>query len=315
MIVLVTGGAGFIGSHLCRALLSMGHEVICLDNMFTGRKGNIRGMLAHPKFEFIRHDITEPFHVQSDVIFNLACPASPVHYQHNPLKTMRTNVVGMTHVIDLASETGARVVQASTSEVYGDPEQHPQREDYWGHVNPIGPRACYDEGKRAAEAMCFDAKRALGLDVRVARIFNTYGPNMDHHDGRVVSNFMVAGLQGLPLDVYGNGLQTRSLCYITDLVQGLLRLGLADIQNVCQLTTPVNLGNPDREITVLDLARMVVTLTGGASSIRHQPLPENDPLQRNPDIQLAKRVLDWSPTVSLVQGMKLTLHYFKRNVG
>ncbi|HOQ31350.1 MAG TPA: SDR family oxidoreductase [Candidatus Hydrogenedens sp.] len=302
---LVTGGAGFIGSHLCEALLQRGEEVICLDNFFTGRKRNIQHLIGNPKFEVIRHDITEPILLEVDRIFNLACPASPVHYQFNAVKTIKTNVMGALNVLGMAKRVKARVLQASTSEVYGDPAVHPQPETYWGNVNPIGRRSCYDEGKRVAEALFFDYHRQNGVDIRVIRIFNTYGPRMLINDGRVVSNFIVQALRNEPITVFGDGSQTRSFCYISDLIEGILRM--MDCEG---FTGPVNLGNPG-EFTILELAKLVCEMTGSSSEIIFKPLPENDPCRRKPDISLAKEKLNWEPQIPLREGLKHTIEYFK----
>ena len=304
--VLVTGGAGFLGSHLCRRLIREGQEVICLDNYFTGHKRNIQDLLDHPGFELIRHDIVNPIFIEVDQIYNLACPASPVHYQYNPVKTIKTSVMGTTHMLGLAKRVRARILQASTSEVYGNPQVHPQSESYWGHVNPIGLRSCYDEGKRCAETLCFDFHRQNQVEIKVARIFNTYGPNMDINDGRVVSNFIIQALQNRPLTVYGDGSQTRSFCYVDDMVQGLVAL----MNSPKDFTGPVNLGNPD-EITIKELAEQVLRLTGSSSPIDHRPLPADDPVQRQPDIALAKDNLNWQPTVSLDEGLGHTIAFFK----
>jgi len=304
MRILVTGGAGFLGSHLCDRLLAEGHEVICLDNLFTGRKANIAHLLGEPRFEFVRHDVTDPFKFEVDQIYNLACPASPPHYQYNPIKTTKTSVMGAINCLGLAKRVKARVFQASTSEVYGDPAVHPQPESYWGHVNPIGRRSCYDEGKRVAETLFFDYHRENGVDIRIVRIFNTYGPRMHPNDGRVVSNFIVQALRGEDLTVYGDGSQTRSFCYVDDLIEGFVRLMSSETVG------PVNIGNPG-EFTMLQLAELVLRLVGGASKIVHLPLPADDPRQRRPDIALAKRALDWEPTVPLEEGLKRTIHYFR----
>lgn len=304
--VLVTGGAGFIGAHLCRELLAAGHEVICVDNFFTGSKKNLEELLDQPSFELIRHDIVFPLHLEADQVFNLACPASPIHYQHNPIKTIKANVLGTINVLGLGKRTGATVLQASTSEVYGDPQVHPQHESYWGHVNPIGLRSCYDEGKRCAETLCFDYHRRHAVPIKVARIFNTYGPKMHPQDGRVVSNFIVQALANEPITVYGEGLQTRSFCYVSDLVAGLIRL----MDTGSEVTGPVNLGNPT-EFTILELAEKVVDLTGSKSQIVHQALPSDDPLQRKPDISKAKELLSWRPRVELEEGLKRTIPYFE----
>lgn len=303
--VLVTGGAGFLGSHLCEALLAQGREVLCADNFFTGRKANIAHLLDHPRFELLRHDVTHALFVEVDRIYNLACPASPVHYQYNPVKTIKTSVLGAIHMLGLAKRVRARILQASTSEVYGDPAVHPQPETYWGHVNPIGIRSCYDEGKRAAECLFMDYHRQNGVDIRIARIFNTYGPRMLPNDGRVVSNFIVQALRGEPLTVYGTGSQTRSFCYVDDLVDGLVRL-----MNTEGLTGPLNLGNPS-EFTILELAERVRDLTGSRSEIRFLPLPSDDPTQRQPDISLAREKLGWGPRVPLEEGLRKTVEYFE----
>ncbi|MCS6885097.1 MAG: SDR family oxidoreductase [Acidobacteriota bacterium] len=305
MRILVTGGAGFIGAHLCRRLIADGHEVICLDNFFTGRKSNIAELLNHPRFELIRHDITQPILLEVDRIYNLACPASPVHYQYNPVKTIKTNILGTLHMLGLAKRVKARILQASTSEVYGDPLEHPQREDYWGNVNPIGLRSCYDEGKRCAETLMMDYHRQNGVDIRIVRIFNTYGPYMSENDGRVVSNFIVQALQGKDLTVYGDGSQTRSFCYVDDLIEGLCRM-----MNQDGFIGPVNLGNP-QEYTVLELAEMILKLTSSKSKIVYKPLPANDPAKRRPDITLAKERLGWTPKVDTVEGLKKTIEYFR----
>ncbi|GAB4291918.1 MAG: SDR family oxidoreductase [Myxococcota bacterium] len=307
MRILITGGAGFIGSHLCKRLLDEGNEVICLDNLFSSRKENIVPLLDNPRFEFVRHDITEPFRVEVDWIFNLACPASPVHYQVNPIKTVKTNVLGALNMLGLAKRVKARILQASTSEVYGNPDVHPQQESYNGNVNPIGPRSCYDEGKRVAETLFSDYHRQNRVDVRIARIFNTYGPNMMPDDGRVVSNFIIQALKNEPLTVYGDGSQTRSFCYIDDLVEGLLRLMRFE-GDAAHL--PVNLGNPS-EFTITELALLVLKLTKSKSKIERRPLPKDDPERRRPDIARAKKILDWSPKVKLEDGLKPTIDYFK----
>jgi len=305
MRILVTGGAGFLGSHLCERLIDQGHEVICLDNFFTGRKENVRHLMQNPKFEVIRHDVIDPFKAEVDRIYNLACPASPPHYQHNPIKTTKTSVMGAINCLGLAKRVGARVFQASTSEVYGDPEVHPQSEDYWGHVNPIGRRSCYDEGKRCAETLYFDYHRENKVDIRVIRIFNTYGPRMLADDGRVVSNFIVQALRGQDLTVYGDGSQTRSFCYVDDLIEGFLRF-----MEQTEVVGPMNLGNPG-EFTMLELAELVLKKVGGASKITHRPLPADDPKQRKPDISLAKKHLGWEPKVPLEEGIERTIAYFK----
>ncbi|MDE0820074.1 MAG: SDR family oxidoreductase [Opitutales bacterium] len=305
MRILVTGGAGFLGSHLCERLLARGDEVICLDNLFTGRRFNIIPLLEHSNFEFLRHDVVDPFKLEVDQIYNLACPASPVHYQHNPIKTVKTSVMGAINCLGLAKRIRARVFQASTSEVYGDPDVHPQTEDYRGNVNPIGPRACYDEGKRCAETLFFDYHRQNEVDVRVVRIFNTYGPRMLPDDGRVVSNFIVQALRGDDITVYGDGSQTRSFCYVDDLVQAFLLMMDQD-----DFIGPVNLGNT-HEFTILELANQVMELTGSTSTIVREPLPQDDPLQRKPDISLAREKLGWEPKISLKEGLARTIEYFK----
>jgi UDP-glucuronate decarboxylase len=306
--ILVTGGAGFIGSHLIDRLLGQGHDVICADNLFTGTKRNVDHLHGHPQFEFLRHDVTFPLYVEVDEIYNLACPASPVHYQHDPVQTTKTSVLGAINILGLAKRLRARVLQASTSEVYGDPVEHPQTEAYWGNVNPIGPRSCYDEGKRCAETLFFDYHRQHGVAVRVARIFNTYGPRMHHADGRVVSNFVVQALRGEDLTVYGDGRQTRSFCYVDDLVEGLLRLMAAD-----GVSGPINLGNP-REFTIAELAGQVLEQVGGSSSLRTLPLPQDDPRQRQPDIARAREVLGWEPTIPLAQGLGPTIAHFRERL-
>ena len=304
--VLVTGGAGFLGSHLCDRLVAAGNEVVCVDNYFTGVRGNIGGLLDHPSFEAMRHDITFPLYVEVDEIYNLACPASPIHYQHDPVQTTKTSVHGAINMLGLAKRVGARILQASTSEVYGDPQVHPQREDYWGHVNPVGLRSCYDEGKRCAETLFFDYHRQHGMLIKVARIFNTYGPRMHPNDGRVVSNFIIQALTGEAITVYGDGRQTRSFCYCDDLVDGLVRL-MATGDDV---TGPLNLGNPN-EIAVRDLAEMILEQTGSRSRIVSRPLPRDDPRQRCPDITKAQSLLGWQPKVDLADGLKETIKYFK----
>jgi UDP-glucuronate decarboxylase len=301
---LVTGGAGFIGSHLCEALLALGDEVLCLDNFFTGRKANIESLLGNPRFELIRHDIISPTVLEADRIYNFACPASPVHYQHNPVKTIQTNVMGAMNMLNLARDTGARVLQASTSEVYGDPSVHPQVESYWGNVNPIGPRSCYDEGKRVAETLFFDYYHQDQVDIRVIRIFNTYGPRMLINDGRVVSNFAVQALRNEPITIYGDGSQTRSFCYVDDLVRGIIAMMDCD-----GFTGPVNLGNPG-EFTILELAEMVIRMTGSKSELVRNPLPTDDPTRRQPDITLAREKLSWEPAVPLAKGLRRTIDYF-----
>lgn len=304
--VLVTGGAGFLGSHLCDRLIERGDEVICLDNFFTGHKQNVRHLIGHPRFELIRHDIVHPMYVEADQIYNLACPASPEAYQYNPIKTIKTSTVGMVNVLGLAKRCRARLLQASTSEVYGDPEVHPQTEDYWGHVNPIGPRACYDEGKRAAETLFFDYRRQHDLDIKVVRLFNTYGPRMQSDDGRVVSNFVTAALAGKPLTLFGDGSQTRSFCYVDDMIDALV-LMMATPHDV---TGPINLGNPG-EFTIRELADLVVGMTGSTSTLEFLPQQADDPVRRRPDITLAQQVLRWSPTIPLSEGLERTIRYFQ----
>ena len=305
--VLVTGGSGFVGSHLCERLLQMGADVLCVDNFFTGSKANIAHLLDEPRFELLRHDVTFPLYVEIDEIYNLACPASPVHYQFDPVQTTKTSVHGAINMLGLARRTGARILQASTSEVYGDPEIHPQTEAYWGRVNPIGPRACYDEGKRCAETLFFDYHRQHQLEIKVARIFNTYGPRMRPDDGRVVSNFIVQALRGESLPVYGDGSQTRSFCYVDDLVKALIAL----MESEPGFTGPVNLGNPS-EFTIGDLAQRVISLTGSTSTITYEVLPVDDPKQRRPDISLAGKVLDWQPETPLDEGLPKTIEYFRK---
>jgi UDP-glucuronate decarboxylase len=308
--VLVTGGAGFLGSHLIERLLEAGNEVVCVDNLFTGTKRNIEHLLAHPRLEFIRHDITFPLYVEVDQIYNLACPASPVHYQHDPVQTTKTSVHGAINMLGLAKRLRCRIFQASTSEVYGDPSVHPQVEGYWGNVNPIGPRSCYDEGKRCAETLFFDYYRQHALDIKVARIFNTYGPRMHPDDGRVVSNFIVQALRGQPITIYGEGQQTRSFCYVDDLIEGFLRL----MDSPADLPGPVNLGNPV-EFTIRELAELVLELTGSPSKLVNRPLPMDDPMQRQPDITLARERLDWQPVVPLREGLQRTIAYFDALLG
>ena len=306
MRVLVTGGAGFIGSHLCEKLLNLKHEVICVDNFYTGSNKNISHLEDFDDFEVMRHDVTFPLYLEVDGIFNLACPASPIQYQKNPVQTFKTNVHGAINMLGLAKRTGARFLQASTSEVYGDPEVSPQREDYWGHVNPIGIRSCYDEGKRAAETLTMDYQRQFNVDTRIARIFNTYGPNMSKDDGRVVSNFIVQALRNEPLTVYGDGSQIRSFCFVSDLVEGLVKLFLKD-----KVNEPINIGNP-MPITMGQLAQEVIELTGSNSKITYLPLPQDDPRQREPDISKAKALLDWQPTVGRESGLEATIDYFRK---
>lgn len=308
--ILVTGGAGFIGSHLCERLLGEGHHVLCVDNYYSSTKDNIAHLLDNPRFEVIRHDVTFPLYVEVDRIFHLACPASPVHYQRDPVQTTKTAVHGSINMLGLAKRTGARILLTSTSEVYGDPLVHPQTEEYWGNVNPIGPRACYDEGKRCAETLFFDYHRQHGLEIKVARLFNTYGPRMHPHDGRVVSNFVVSALTGSPLTVYGQGDQTRSFCYVDDLIDGLVAL----MDSPPEVTGPMNLGNPG-EFTIMELARLVLSRTGSSSQIEYRPLPTDDPVRRQPNIDLARRTLGWSPKVSLDAGLDPTIAYFSRILG
>ena len=308
MRILITGGAGFLGSHLCERLLNEGHEVLCLDNFFTGFKRNIAHLLPNPNFELIRHDVIDPFKFEVDQIYNLACPASPPHYQHNPIKTTKTSVMGAINSLGLAKRVKARVFQASTSEVYGDPHVHPQPEEYWGNVNPIGIRSCYDEGKRVAETLFFDYHRQNGVDIRIVRIFNTYGPRMNPDDGRVVSNFIVQALRGEDITIYGDGLQTRSFCYVDDLIEGFVCL-----MNQDEVTGPINIGNPN-EFTMLELAEKVIEKVGGKSKLTFHPLPGDDPKQRQPDITLADKHLDWKPTINLDQGLDKTIEYFRTMV-
>lgn len=303
--ILVTGGAGFLGSHLCERLLGEGHEVICVDNYFTGNRDNIQFLLANPRFELIRHDITQPIYLEVDQIYNLACPASPVHYQYNAIKTIKTNVLGSMNMLGLAKRVKARILQASTSEVYGDPEIHPQDEDYRGNVNPIGPRACYDEGKRCAETLFFEYHRQHDVEIKIIRIFNTYGPRMNLEDGRVVSNFIVQALKGEDITVYGNGQQTRSFCYVDDLIDGMIRA----MNSPKEFLGPVNLGTPN-EITILDLAQKIIQLTGSKSQLNYNSLPIDDPLQRKPVIELANKELSWVPIIELEEGIKKTIDYF-----
>lgn len=304
--ILVTGGAGFLGSHLCAALLKKGHEVLCVDNFFTGRKVNIMPFLSNPYFEFVRHDITFPYSAEVGEIYNLACPASPVHYQFDPVQTIKTSVHGAINLLDLAFRIKAKILQASTSEVYGDPEEHPQRETYWGRVNPIGTRSCYDEGKRCAETLFFDYHRQYSVPIKVVRIFNTYGPNMSINDGRVISNFIVRALKGEDITIFGDGSQSRSFCYVTDLIDGLI----SAMENSDHSTGPFNLGNPD-EFTILELAEKIIALTASRSKFVFCPLPSDDPRQRKPDITLAGEMLGWSPKVKLEEGLKETIRYFR----
>jgi UDP-glucuronate decarboxylase len=305
--ILITGGAGFLGSHLCDKLIEQGNDVLCLDNFFTGSKDNIIHLLANPRFELIRHDIINPIFLEMDQIYNLACPASPVHYQYNPIKTIKTNVMGAINALGMAKRLNAKILQASTSEVYGDPDVHPQKEGYWGRVNPIGPRSCYDEGKRAAECLMMDYHRQNNVKVKIARIFNTYGPRMALNDGRVVSNFVIQALKGEDITVYGDGSQTRSFCYVDDMIDGLIRMMESDDGFI----GPVNLGNPD-EFRILDLAKTVISMTGNRSKIVHRPLPQDDPMQRNPDISLARKILGWQPNVNLEKGLERTIAYFRK---
>lgn len=304
--ILVTGGAGFLGSHLVDRLIEQGHAVLCVDNLFTGSKRNFEHHLSNPKFEFIRHDVTFPLHVEVDEIYNLACPASPVHYQHDPIQTFKTSVFGALNVLGLAKRLGCKVFQASTSEVYGDPLTHPQSENYWGNVNPIGIRSCYDEGKRSAETLFFDYQRVHGLDIKVARIFNTYGPRMHHADGRVVSNFIVQALLGKPITIYGDGSQTRSFCYSDDLIEGFIKL----MASSDQVTGPMNVGNPN-EFTIRALAEKIIELTGSSSALHFQSIPQDDPKQRQPNISQAKELLNWEPNIQIDQGLKRTIAYFR----
>ena len=304
--VLVTGGAGFLGSHLCERLLEDGNDVVCVDNFFTGSKDNIRHLVGHSNFELLRHDITFPLYVEVDEIYNLACPASPIHYQYDPVQTTKTSVHGAINMLGLAKRTKAKIFQASTSEVYGDPEVHPQVENYWGHVNPIGPRSCYDEGKRCAETLFFDYRRQHNLIIKVARIFNTYGPNMHPKDGRVVSNFIMQALSGNPITIYGDGSQTRSFCYVDDLIEAFISL----MNTPDEFSGPINTGNP-YEFTILELAEIVIDLTNSSSKIINRPLPEDDPIQRQPDISLAENMLNWKPKIQLEEGLKKAIPYFE----
>ena len=304
MRILVTGGAGFLGSHLCDRLIEQGHSVICLDNYFTGSKSNVEHLIGNPRFELIRHDVTEPILLEIDRIYNLACPASPVHYQYNPVKTIKTSILGAVNMLGLAKRVKARILQASTSEVYGDPSVHPQVEEYWGNVNPIGIRSCYDEGKRVAETLFMDYHRQNSVDIRIVRIFNTYGPRMNPSDGRVVSNFIMQALQGKNITVYGDGLQTRSFCFVSDLAEAILRA-----MEQSEYAFPINIGNPD-EFTILELAEKIIELTGSKSKIIKEPLPGDDPKQRKPSIEKAKKFLNWEPSVNLEEGLKKTIAYF-----
>ena len=306
MNILITGGAGFLGSHLCDALIEKGHDILCVDNFFTGNKSNISHLLTNPNFTLIRHDVTFPLYVEVDQIYNLACPASPIHYQFDPVQTTKTSVHGAINMLGLAKRLKARILQASTSEVYGDPEIHPQTEDYWGRVNPIGIRSCYDEGKRCAETLFFDYWRQHKLEIKVMRIFNTYGPRMHPNDGRVVSNFIVQALNNKPITIYGDGSQTRSFCYVDDLIAGMIKL----MESQKSITGPINMGNPS-EFTMIELAELVIKLTSSRSKLKFKPLPEDDPKQRQPNISLAKSKLNWSPKVSLEEGLHKTITYFK----
>jgi len=305
--ILITGGAGFLGSHLCDRLIEQGNEILCLDNFFTGSKDNIIHLLANPRFELIRHDIISPIYLEVDQIYNLACPASPVHYQYNPIKTIKTNIMGTINTLGMAKRLNAKILQASTSEVYGDPDVHPQREDYWGRVNPIGPRSCYDEGKRAAECLMMDYRRQNNVTVKIVRIFNTYGPRMALNDGRVVSNFIVQALKAEDITVYGDGSQTRSFCYVDDMVDGLILM----MDSPDSFIGPINIGNPD-EFTILDLAKTIIGKTGNRSKIVFRPLPQDDPMQRQPDISLAGKMLSWQPKTNLEEGLEKTIEYFRK---
>jgi len=307
--IMVTGGAGFLGSHLCDRLLEQGHDVLCVDNFFTGSKRNIAHLISNPKFELVRHDVTFPLYVEVGQIYNLACPASPIHYQFDPVQTTKTSVHGAINMLGLAKRLKARILQASTSEVYGDPEQHPQTEGYWGKVNPIGIRACYDEGKRCAETLFFDYHRQFNLEIKVVRIFNTYGPRMHPNDGRVVSNFIVQALRNDDITLYGDGLQSRSFCYVDDLIDGMMRM----MDTQAGITGPINLGNP-HEFTMLELAETILKLTASKSRLAFHPLPQDDPRQRQPDISLARSTLDWSPSISLEDGLRETVEYFRRTL-
>ena len=305
--ILITGGAGFLGSHLCDRLIEQDNEILCLDNFFTGSKDNIIHLLANPRFELIRHDIISPIYLEVDQIYNLACPASPVHYQYNPIKTIKTNIMGTINTLGMAKRLNAKILQASTSEVYGDPDIHPQKEDYWGRVNPIGPRSCYDEGKRAAECLMMDYRRQNNVKVKIVRIFNTYGPRMALNDGRVVSNFIVQALKAEDITVYGDGSQTRSFCYVDNMVDGLILM----MESPDSFIGPINIGNPD-EFTILDLAKTIIRKTGNRSKIVFRPLPQDDPRQRQPDISLAGKMLDWQPKTNLEEGLEKTIEYFRK---
>jgi len=306
--ILVTGGAGFLGSHLCERLLDLGHDVVCMDNYFTGQKQNVVHLVNHPYFELVRHDVTMPYFIEVDEIYNLACPASPIHYQYNPIKTMKTSVMGAINMLGLAKRVKAKILQASTSEVYGDPEVHPQTEEYWGHVNPIGERACYDEGKRAAETLFVNYHKQNRVRIKIVRIFNTFGPRMHPNDGRVVSNFIVQALQNKDLTIYGDGTQTRSFCYVDDMAAGLIKM----MNTANEITGPINLGNPG-EYKIIELADMVLRLTGSTSKMVFLPLPSDDPVQRQPDITKARKILGWEPEYPLEEGLKRTITYFREN--
>jgi UDP-glucuronate decarboxylase len=307
--ILVTGGAGFLGSHLCERLLNEGHDVVCLDNYFTGQKQNVVHLLKHPYFEMVRHDVTMPYYVEADEIYNLACPASPIHYQFNPIKTVKTSVMGAINMLGLAKRIKAKVLQASTSEVYGDPEIHPQPEDYWGHVNPIGERACYDEGKRAAETLFVNYHKQNNVRIKIVRIFNTFGPRMHPNDGRVVSNFIVQALQNKDITMYGDGTQTRSFCYVDDMIEGLIKM----MNTGDEITGPINIGNPG-EFTILELAEKIIRLTGSKSKVVFMPLPSDDPMQRQPDISKAREILGWEPKFPLEEGLEKTIQYFRETL-
>lgn len=307
--ILVTGGAGFLGSHLCERLLSEGHDVVCLDNYFTGQKQNVVHLLKHPYFELVRHDVTMPYYVEADEIYNLACPASPIHYQFNPIKTVKTSVMGAINMLGLAKRIKAKILQASTSEVYGDPEIHPQKEEYWGHVNPIGERACYDEGKRAAETLFVNYHKQNNVRIKIVRIFNTFGPRMHPNDGRVVSNFIVQALQNKDITMYGDGNQTRSFCYVDDMIEGLIKM----MNTGDEITGPINIGNPG-EFTILELAEKIIRLTGSKSKVVFMPLPSDDPMQRQPDISKARKILGWEPKYPLEEGLVKTIQYFRETL-
>lgn len=307
--ILITGGAGFIGSHLCKKLLNEGNYVICLDNFFTGSKDNVKDLVGNERFQLVKHDITQEYFAELDEIYNLACPASPPHYQYDPIKTTKTSILGIINMLELAKKCNAKILQASTSEVYGDPKVHPQREDYWGNVNPIGVRSCYDEGKRCAETLMMDYHRQHNVDIRIIRIFNTYGPNMDMNDGRVVSNFIVQALKGEDITVYGDGLQTRSFCYVDDLVDGMMKM----MNNPQKFIGPVNLGNPS-ERTIMDFAKIIIEMTGSKSKIMYKDLPSDDPMQRQPDLTVAKHELNWQPTTDIKIGLEKTINYFASKI-